>query len=189
LSASGTFIRENGTANNLPSIEGGSLQGPTHVTGITQFDWKNADTSAADYASFPITAGNNSYDNYIAMLWTGSFNMITGVLINHTYNTNGTAMGAGITIKCLVSGSGLYRTPATTTYATFTSDLTSTGSISTGLAVLVSAAGRPGSTGKVAFTTSNPAVSQYFGSQLISTSSASPGDTAQSVFTIQWTEN
>jgi hypothetical protein len=190
MAVSGSFITENGTAIALGSALGNGNQGTTHTSGITNFDWKNVDDYATAYSASPITAGNNSFDKYIAGIFTGSFNLVSGVLWNHTYNSNAVQMGAGLTIKAYVSGSGLYRTPATTTYASLIWDLTSTGDISTGVNVRVGG-GRPGATGKGTSTVSNPGFSEYIVTQLISSSSANPGDfiCGNSVWTLQWTEN
>lgn len=191
MAASGTFCQHFGTAANLPSNLGGSSFGNGGaVTGITNMDWKNVDDYSTAYSSSPITAGNNSYDKYVFMVFTGSFNMITGIKFNHTYNTLGTDMPAGFTIKAFASGSGLYRTPATTAYAALAYDLTSTGSITTGIDVKVGG-GHPAATGKNSFTAANPAFTDYIGTQLQTSASVSPGDFScgSAVWTLSWIEN
>lgn len=179
MAANTTFFTDNGAAAGNPA------SGTTRTV-VTDFNWKNIDDASTVYSSSPITAGNNSYEKFLFCGFSGSFNQISAGLWQHT----GGNLGAGLVVKCVISGTGQgsYTTPATTTNANLTRDLTQTGLISTGLTVLFGAAG-PAESGKNSSTVSNPAFSQYLISQLQTTVAASPGDTTTTFWTLQFAEN
>jgi hypothetical protein len=117
-------------------------------------------------------------------LFTGSFNMITGVTFQHVSGT----FGGGIALKGYITGSGFYTSPAVTTNAGLTYDMTLTGSISTGYTVRVGGGIGPEHSGKNSGTVANPAWSEYIITQLQTTVAAAPGDTS-GIFQVAWTEN
>ncbi len=172
------FGEDNGAAIHVPT------RGTTRTTGVTQVNFKNTDDVSTTYSTSPITAGNNSYEKFQWGLWTGSFNEITNVKFNHTSGV----YGAGLTLKFYPSGTGMYSTPATTTNALLLHDLTSTGLVSTGLAIRIGING-PEHTGKGTSSNGTVVYTEYLASQLQTSVAASPGDTALIGLTIQWDES
>ena len=72
----------------------GTAPGTTADLGVSGnlFNFKsvNSLTSAADYTSYPITAGNNSYEVWLRGHWTSTFNKIQNVQF---YKSAGTLSG------------------------------------------------------------------------------------------------
>lgn len=169
---------DNGAAAGSPA------KGTTRTTGRTEGNWKNIDDSATAYSSSPITAGQNSYTKWQFGKFTGTFNSILNGLWAHT----SVAMGTGLTIKGKVAPSGGYTTPAAAANANLSVDMTSAIAIGSGQAVLFGATG-PEAAGKASSTSANPAYTEWLVTQLQTTVSAAPGDTAQPVFTLQYDEN
>jgi len=180
--ATALWCEDNGTAINGP-VSG--MRGTTRTTGVANVNYKNIDDATTAYSSSPITAGNNSYEKFQFVVFTGNFNQVLNLLFNHVSGS----FAAGFTLKGAVSGSGCYTTPSTTANANFNRDLTLTGSISTGIAVLVGATG-PEATGKNASSVANPTYTQYLATQLQTNSSVPAGDLSSSiVFSLQYDEN
>lgn len=173
------FCGDFGTAVGSPET-----RGTTSVTGLTNISFKNTDDANTDFNSSVISAGSLSFDKYVFGLWSGSFNQISNVKWNHVSGV----LGGGLQFVFGVSGSGFYRTPATTSNARFNHDLTATGLVSTGLAVLVGT-GAPNREGKATSTTTSPAFSEFIGGQLVTTAAASPGQTTVYHFALSWAES
>lgn len=161
------------------------LKGLIRTTGVQNINFKNIDDATSTYSSFPITAGNNSFTKFQYLWFSGSYNMISGVTFQHT---GGNFVDTSIGLRGWISGSGFYTTPSTTTNATMVFNMSSTGLLSTGYAVLVGASGAEAS-GKTTFSSSSSVYTEYVGMQLFSTTSAPPGDTPTLYFAWQWTEN
>lgn len=173
-----TFVwcEDNGAATALIS---GANRGTTRTFGVSNVNWKNADDTTTAYSSSPITAGNNSYNKYQFGVFSGSFNQVSNVLINHTGGT----FGAGL--KLAFTGTSGYAVPATTTQSTW-ADLTATGLVSTGLPLLLGMTG-PQVAHKTTLVTTG--YTSYVASQLQSTISANAGDTATAYLAISWDES
>lgn len=169
------FIEDNGAAAGSPA------KGTTRTTARTECNWKNIDDSTTAYSSSPITAGNNSYTKYQAGHFSGTFNQISNVLWAHTSGT----MGTGLTIKGIVTST--YATPATTTNASLTTDMTSSIAIGSGAAANMSTTGPEAAS--PTSTLSAAGYTQFLANQLQTTASAAPGDTATATFTLQYNEN
>lgn len=174
------FGEDNGAVVHVPQ------RGTTRTTGVSNVNWKNIDDTTTAYSSSVIAAGSNSYEKFQWGHWTGSYNSISSIKFQHVSG----ALGDGLTIKCFVSGSGLYTAPSTTTNASLLHNLTSTGAISTGLAVKIGILG-PEHTGKGTSSASGALAlySEYIVTQLQTTTAASPGDITQCTFQMQWTED
>lgn len=172
-----TFIwgEENGTATAGIS---GANRGATRTFGVSNVNWKNADDTTTAYSSSPITAGNNSYGKYQFGVFSGSFNQISNVVINHT----GGSFGAGL--KLAFTGTSGYATPATTTAAW--ADLTLTGLLSTGLPLLLGMTS-PTTAHKTTLTTTG--YTAFIATQLQSTISASAGDTSTVFLAVSFDES
>lgn len=183
MAATFAFDRDHGTATGSPA------KGTTRSTGVTDVNWKNSDTEGTAYSSAPITAGNNSYENWLFGHFSGTYNQISAGLWAHTSGTFGT----GITLKgapaCTGDGDKLtYTTPSTSTNSNLTTNMTSAISIGSGVSVCFGPTG-PEATGKDTSTTSNPAYTNYLTTQLQTSGSAGAGDTATATLTLQYNEN
>lgn len=183
FSATFDWQQDSGTATGSPA------KGTTRTTGVTNVNWKNSGVQTDVYSSFPITAGNNSFQIALFAKYTGTFNMILTGLFAHTL----TAFGTGLTLKGVpaVTGDGdryLYVTPSATADANLTTDMTTAIAIGSGVAVFFGATG-PEATGKAVSSTNSTTYSTYLTTQLQSSGSANPGDTATVTLTISYAEN
>lgn len=183
MAATFDWNRDTGAATGSPA------KGATRSTGVTDSNWKNTDTYGTPYSSAPITAGNNSFEICNFGVFSGTFNQISAGLFAHT----ATAFGTGITLKGVPACTGdgdryIYTTPSATANTNLTTDMTSAIAIGSGVAVFFGATG-PEATGKASSTTSNPGYTNYLTTQLQTTSSAAPGDTATVTLTLQYNEN
>lgn len=168
---------------------GSPTKGTTRTTGVTDVNWKNSGVQGDAYSSFPITAGNNSFEKWQFGKFTGTFNQVLAGLFGHT----STAFGTGLTLKgppaCTGDGDRLlYTTPAATTNANLSTDMTTAIAIASGVAVCFGATG-PEATGKATSMTTNPCYTNYLPTQLQTTSGAAAGDTATVTLTLQYQEN
>jgi len=100
----------------------GTSPGTTTDLGVSGnlFNFKSVDslTSAADYTSYPITAGNNSYEVFLRGHWSGTFNQIQNVQF---YKSAGVLSG-GIDIKW-DGETTAYSTPVSSASTIATSDI------------------------------------------------------------------
>lgn len=181
MAATVQFIEDYGAAISTAT---GGQRGTTRASGVNNLNWKNAGDTTTVYSDAPIPAGNPSYEKYQAAVFSGSYNQISNCKFAHVSGV----LGAGLTLKGVISGSGIYREPAATVYSSLTLDWTQTGDISTGYAVLVGGRG-PEASGKATSTTANPAFSQYLVSQLQTTVVAAAGDTETVTFQFRFDEN
>lgn len=171
------FCEDNGATVGLMP------RGTTRTTGNANWNWKNIDDSTSTYSNYAISAGSRSFSKYNFVVFSGGFNMITGVTYQHT----GTDLGIGLGVSGFISGSGFYVAPATTLPTLFSMDFTSTGFAAK--TVLVGAGG-PELSGKGLSTTSLPCFTEYIGHQLATTTSAPAGDSTGTYFhLISYTEN
>jgi len=157
----------------------------TGATGVTTtsdlgisgnlFNFQNQDVaSAAQYTSYPITAGNNSYEVFLRGHFTGTFNKVQNLQFWKSAGTEGT----GESLYWEDGGEPTYTAPATTTSvatsAVPTADPGSSNvSINDSQASSLSAAG----------------YSDYIVLQLRTTTAAEAGDTETFTFTLQYDEN
>ena len=148
----------------------GSNRGATRTFGVSNVNWKNIDDTTTAYSSSPITAGNNSYNKYQFGVFSGSFNQISNVVVNHT----GGSFGAGF--KLAFTGTSGYATPVTTTQTW--ADLTLTGLLSTGLPLLLGMSS-PTTAHKTTLTTTG--YTAFISSQLQTTISAAAGDLSSTI--------
>jgi len=159
------------------------------ITTATEINWKNIDDNSTAYSSSPITAGNNSFEIWLAGKFSGTFNQVLTGLYEHT----ATAFGTGLTLKGAPSmtadGDRLtYATPSATTNASLTRTITPVTAIGSGAVVYFGITGAT-TVGKATSTTTNPSWTNYLTTQLQTTGSAAAGDTAQVTITLQYNEN
>jgi len=185
MAATFEFEEDNGTQTGSP------LKGTTRTAARIEVNWKNIDDSTTAYSSDPIVAGNNSYPKNQFGHFSGTFDQVSAGLFAHTL----TAFSTGLTLMgppaCTSTATALvYATPTTTTDAALTTNMTSAISIGSGVAVQFTATGPENSaTASAASLTTNPCYTNYLRTQLQTTTSASPGDTAQVTLTLQYNEN
>ena len=161
--------------------------GETETLDITNVNWKNEDSVTDNYASFPITDGNNSFEKWVYGKFSGTFNQILAGLFAHT----ATAFGSGLTLKGQPSMTAdgdkeAYTTPSASTNANLSVDMTAVTAIGSGQVVWFGETS-PTDT-KTASETTNPCYTNYLVTQL-QVSGADAGDTANVTLTLQYDEN
>ena len=171
MAATTTWYEQNGSATGSPAHG-------TEST-ISSCDWKSVDDSTTSRASAPVLAGSNSYNKYIYLKFTGTFNQISAVKFAHTAGT----LGTGISLNSKITST--YATPSTTALASST-DITSTTAIGSGASVLLSTTGPNGSTSASQTST---CYTQYIVTQVQTTSAANAGDSGTVTLTVQYNEN
>jgi hypothetical protein len=141
------------------------------------FNFKNKDdASGANYASWPITAGNNSYEVYLRGHFTPTYNKIENIQF---WNSSGFSPATGLTLKW--DGSGVtYAQPVATTSSKATKSIPTT---DPGTANVTMAGTLAGSL------TSASGFTDYIVLQLQTTTSAAAGDTSLAKFTMQYDES
>ena len=172
MAATTTWYEQNGTASGSPA--GGT------PTVVTTCDWKSVDSATTSRAAAPVAAGENSYNKFNYVKFSGTFNEISDVLFAHTAGT----LGSGITLKGKISST--YTTPATTALSDST-DITATTAIADGMSVDLSTTG-PNGTSHASSQTSE-CYTQYIITQVQTTSAAAAGDSGTATLTVQYNEN
>lgn len=172
MAATTTWYEQNGTATGSPA--GGT------PTVVTTCDWKSVDDATTTRAAAPVAAGENSYNKYNYVYFSGAFNEISDVKFAHTAGT----LGTGISLKGKISST--YTTPATTAM-TGATDITSTTPISSGMSVDLSTSGPNGTSHAASQTTA--CYTQYIITQVQTTASAAAGDSGTATLTVQYNEN
>jgi hypothetical protein len=160
MAADFQFSQSNGAGQTKTDIGSG--------VGGNYWNFKNADTAVpSDYATYPITAGNRSYDVWIQGHFTGTFNSISNIKFWCS-----TLLLTGYGTGALISGDkeipGAYVTPATT---------------DTGEPNVPTA---EGSALALAYGTN---FSDYVQLQLETGADATPGDGGTSTFTLKYDES
>jgi hypothetical protein len=182
-----TFVWEEDTGTTT----GSPAKGTTRTNPATDANWKNSGVVTDVYSSYPITAGNNSFQKVLfGKFTTGTFNNILSGLFAHT----ATSFASNLTLKGvpLVSSDGtryLYVTPSASADTNLTTDMTTAIAIASGVAVWFGPTG-PEATGKAATqATGADQYTTYMTTQLQTTVGAAAGDTAQVTLTLQYQEN
>ncbi|MBA2706142.1 MAG: hypothetical protein H0U60_20090 [Blastocatellia bacterium] len=183
MAATFAWDEDTGTATGSPT------KGTTRTAGVTDVNWKNSGTQGTAYSAAPITAGNNSFEKWQFGHFSGTYNEISAGLFAHT----ATSFGTGLTLKgpTAMTADGdneTYTTPAATTNANLSVNMTTAIAIASGSAVWFGATG-PEATGKTATATANPGYTNWLVTQLQTTVSAVAGDTATVTLTLQYNEN
>jgi len=180
------WCEDNGAQTGSP-LHGTTRSGFGADTNFPQScNWKsiddNSDNAGTLYSAAPITAGNNSMKKYQYAHFSGSFNQIlNGIWSLHTAGTS--PMGTGLTLQGSVTST--YSTPSTSTLTG--TDFSSTIAIGSGIAVNFKTTGPEGASPSA--TLSAEGYSQYFCSQLQTTSGAASGDTPVITQTLRYDSN
>lgn len=150
--------------------------GQTATATRTDCNWKNIDDSTTAYSSSPITAGNNSFGKYQALVYAGTWNSLSAL----TYKISNNAPATGVSIVGSVVTS--YTQPATT--ATGDSAMSTSG-----ISANFNTSTTPFGTGTSSSTASGTMYANALRTQLQSTGSAGPGDIGSLTITAAWTES
>lgn len=139
-------------------------------------NFKNVDTSGiVDYAANPITAGNNSFECWFRMRWTGSFNRISDLRIWQS-----TAFSPATGLQIFFSGTQqIYLTPSSVTSSIATSSIPTSDPGSANVSIGGSLTGCLTSSG----------YSDNIVLQLRTLSTAAAGDTSLATITGSYSEN
>jgi hypothetical protein len=155
----------------------GSAPGTTADLGASGnlFNFKTLDsmTGTSDYTSFPITAGNNSYEVWLRGHWTDTFNKIENLQFWKSAGSD-----AGISIKW-DGETTAYETPITTasTIATAAAPTADPGTANVSIA------------GTLAGNLTAAGFSDYIVMQMQTTTAAAAGDSSTYTFVLQYDEN
>jgi hypothetical protein len=176
----------NGSSGSPTIVTLGSIYtgGSGNNVAATDTNWKSVDNCSTGsggtaYTANPVQAGQNSYTKSQFFRFSGSFNSISNLVV---YQTSGT-LGTGLTL--IGSTAESYATNSTSTLSGTNMDATSSGSP---IGPLNMSTTSPTS-GTFGSTLTAPGYSELFLSQLQTTISASPGNTAEITFTISYQES
>lgn len=141
------------------------------------FNFKNYDSlvSAADYTTYPVVAGNNSFEVWLRGKWSGTFNKIENLQF---FKSSG-GPDSGISIKWDGSGNTTYSTPVSTASSIATADVPTADPGTANVSIGNSLSGSLTSAG----------YSDYIVLQVQTTVSAAAGDSSSYTFTLQYDEN
>jgi hypothetical protein len=158
--------------------EGNGASAGTETASRAEMNWKNIDDSTTAYSSSVISAGNNSFWKYQALVFAGTWNSLSALTV--AVDNNAPATGLSIV--------GGPKSSAVTPAATASGDT----SFSTG-GTAVNFTGVNWAAAFAAGTSSSTAggtlYTQPIRTQLQTTGSAAPGDIATRTFTYSWTES
>jgi len=141
------------------------------------FNFKNFDSlaSAVDYTSYPVTAGDNSYEVWLRGHFTGTFNSIQNLQF---WKSDG-ATDTGISIKWDGSGNTAYASPVATTSTVATTAVPTSDPGAANVTIGSALDGELAAEG----------YSDYIVLQVQSTVEASAGDSSTYTFTLQYDES
>ena len=141
------------------------------------FNFKNVDSAtASDYTSYPITAGNNSYEVYLRGHWTGTFNKIDNLQF---WMSTDFSPNTGLSVKLAANGVTTYTQPISATSTVATTAVPTSDPGSENLYIGGASGGSLTAAG----------YSDYVVLQLQTTVSAAAGDTSLAEFSLQYDEN
>jgi len=151
--------------------------GSTESADIANLNFGTDDSSALTPATYPITAGSNSFEKYVKIDFGGTFNYVGSLFFWHS----GGAYVTGETLYCSSSGSPW----SAVSYATPSMDNSSdTGSIHETIPSDMNL----GIGDDVTASLSSAGSTDYVRLQLRTTASTPAGDVNQKTFKVQWTE-
>ena len=140
------------------------------------FNFKRADdATAANYSSYPITAGDKSYEVWLRAKFTGTFNKIDNIQF---WRSTDFSPNTGLSLKWGDGGVSAYATPVTGTNKATTDIPTSDpGSANVSIG------------GNITGNLSASGYTDYIVLQLNTTSAAAAGDTSLATFTLNYDES
>lgn len=140
-------------------------------------NFKNADdATAADYASNPITAGNDSYEMWLRAHFIGTFNIIRDVRFWQSTNFS---PATGLQVFWKNGGQTIFLQPASSTSSIATSSIPTTdpGSANVGIG------------GNLSGSLVASGYTDFIVMQLRTTTAAAAGDTSLTTVTLSYSEN
>ncbi len=180
MASEASFCEDNGASAGSPP------KGTTRTFRRTESNWKNIDDSTTAYSSSPITTGLNSYEKWQFLAITGSFNTLSSAKFGHTTGI----FGAGLKLVTVITSG--FHTSTTTTLSSGV-DITQPSGIADAFQTVFFSPFGPESTFCSGTVNASPGFpsgyTQYFATQLITNTLASPGDTATATLTLQYTES
>jgi len=140
------------------------------------FNFKNKDdATAANYSTYPITAGNKSFEVWLKAKFTGTFNKIENIQFWRSTNFS---PATGLSLMWGPGGVSAYATPVS----------------AVAKAVSAIATSDPGSAnvsigGNITGNLAASGYTDYAVVQLVTTSAAAAGDTSLAIFTLNYDES
>jgi len=171
MAATAAWYEDNGTATGSP------LKGTTRAV-ASQVDWKSVDNISTPRASATIIAGQNSYEKFQSVRFTGTFTQISAGKFAHTAGVP----GVGITLVDKVTST--YSTPSTAAMAGST-DITSVIAIASGQTVLFNTEPQ---TSSPSATLAATGYTQFLVTQLKTSGATAAGAIGDIELTLQWNE-
>jgi hypothetical protein len=150
----------------------GNSTAPGTIGSVGNLNFGSTDAKALVPATYPITAGTNSFEKFVAGSWAGTFTKIS----NLKFYMSAGSYGTGEVIKWTGSATA-YVQPSTTT-----------STLAVGSVPIVSANNVTIGSILAGSITSSPGRSDWIVMQYQTTASASPGPTNQKTFTLTWDE-
>lgn len=161
--------------NQRTGASAGTVTSDLGISG-NLFNYQNQDVaSAAQYTSYPVTAGNNSYEVWLRASVSGSFNQIQ----NFQFWKSSGGFGAGESIKWKDGGASTYATPSAASAYTGSDEIPTSDPGSSNVSI----------NGSQASSLSVAGFSDYIVTQFRTTSAAEAGDTETFTFTLNYDEN
>ncbi len=149
------------------------------TTVASNLNFGSADQANLEPASYPITAGDRSYEKWVRLYFSGTFNKIENIKIWKSAGDYVT--GEGIVTNLTTTGysAASYTTPtsATSTVATYTMPTSDPGSANLGIG------------GSLTGSLTAAGYSDYWVLQMTTSTSSPPGNVNQKTFTIQYDES
>lgn len=141
------------------------------------FNFKNVDDATpANYSTYPITAGNNSFEVWLRLHLTGTFTVVDNIQF---WMSTDFSPNTGLSIKWKGNNAGSYQTPTASTSSVATSGIPTSDPGTANVSIGGSLSGQLVAAG----------YSDYIVMQLQTTASAPAGDTSLAVFTAQYDES
>ena len=168
-------------ADDTGAATGSPAKGTTRVNPTTNWNWLNSTTVTTAPASAFIVIGTNSYERFRFGVITGTFTELSNGLWAHTAGT----FGSNITLMGVVTST--YTTPAVTTNAALTEDMTAAIAVGSGQTVLFSTTGPEGAAPAATLTAAG--YTQYLATQMLTASGAATGATATATLSLQYDES
>jgi len=152
----------------------------TVTDGITNLNYGSADQANLTPADHPITAGENSYEKWVRCHFTGTFNKIDNIRIWKSAGdyVTGESIKTNLTTDAGSYSAASYSQPTQNTSTVATNDMPTSEPSSANLGIGGSLTGSLTSEG----------YSDYWVSQLQTTTSTPPGDVNTKTFTIKYDE-
>lgn len=142
------------------------------------FNYKKKDTAvAADYSTYPINAGDRSYEVWLRAKFTGTFNSISNLQV---WRSTDFSPNTGLSLKWAPNGLSAYSTPVSGTAKCVSAIPTS----DPGTANL-----RIKTFSSLTASLTSSGYSSYLVTQLVTTSAAAAGDTSLCTLTLNYDES